>query len=101
VRVIFITSAGGESITLTAANTIYFLQPDPSFLGREQKISRVDRIGSEIHDSIRVVHAITPGTVEERLYQLGTEKEERANSLTNDRQLMFWLIAGGERAATT
>jgi SNF2 family DNA or RNA helicase len=94
VRVIFLTAAGGESITLTAANTIYFLQPDPSFLGREQKIGRIDRIGSEIHDSIRTVYAITPDTVEERLYQLGQEKEERAMSVTNDPQLMRWMVTG-------
>jgi SNF2 family DNA or RNA helicase len=94
VRVIFLTAAGGESITLTAANTIYFLQPDPSFLGREQKIGRIDRIGSEIHDSIRTVYAITPGTVEERLYQLGQEKEERAMQVTNDPSLMRWMVTG-------
>jgi SNF2 family DNA or RNA helicase len=94
VRVIFLTAAGGESITLTAANTIYFLQPDPSYLSREQKIGRVDRIGSEIHDSIRVVYAITPGTVEERLYQLGQEKAERAMAVTNDPALLRWMVTG-------
>jgi SNF2 family DNA or RNA helicase len=90
VRVIFITAAGAESITLHRADTIYFIQPDPSFRSREQKISRIDRIGQK--NAVRVVYAITPGTVDERLYELGNEKEERAEQVTRDADLMAWIL---------
>jgi len=99
-RVIFITSAGAESITLTASSTIFFMQPEPSLLAREQKIGRVDRIGSQVHDSIRIIYSITPGTVEERLYKLGGEKEERAASVTRDKELLRWLIQGDIQKGT-
>jgi SNF2 family DNA or RNA helicase len=93
-RVIFITKAGSESVTLTAADTIFFIQPDPSFLGTEQKIGRIDRIGQK--SPVRVVYSISPGTVDERLYKLSTEKAERANSLTQDAGLLRWMIKGDD-----
>lgn len=96
-RVIFLTSAGAESITLTASDTVFFLQPDPSFLSREQKIGRVDRIGQP--SAVRVINSITPGTVEERLYKLGCEKEERAGSVTRDADLMRWILTGEDHGA--
>jgi SNF2 family DNA or RNA helicase len=97
-RVIFLTQAGGESITLTAANTIFFMQPDPSLISREQKIGRVDRIGQP--DPVQVVYSISRGTVEERLYKLGCEKEERAASVTRDADLLRWIIQGDDNDVT-
>ena len=91
-QVIFITKAGAESITLTAAHTIYFIQPDPSFLSREQKIGRIDRITQRA--PVQPVYAITPGTVDERLYKLGNEKENRAASVTMDVDLLRWIVGG-------
>lgn len=86
--------AGGEAITLTAADTVLFLQPTPSFLEREQVIGRVDRIGQE--NAVRVVYSITPGTVEERLFQLSEAKEERADAVTQDAGLLRWIIKGDD-----
>lgn len=93
-RVIFITKAGSESITLTAASAIFFLQPQPSYLAREQAIGRVDRIGQQF--PVQVIHSITPGTVEKGLYLLGNAKEERAGSVTSDKDLLRWIAEGGE-----
>jgi SNF2 family DNA or RNA helicase len=93
-RVIQITSAGSESIDLFAADTIYFMQPDPSFISRQQKIGRVDRIGQR--NPVRVVYSISPGTVEERLFRLGEEKAERAESVVQDVGLMRWIIEGDD-----
>lgn len=95
-RVIFITAAGAESVTLTAAHTIFFMQPDPSWRSRDQKICRIDRIGQEGHPQggVRIVYSITPGTVEERLFKLGEEKGERAAQVTQDAELLRWLIKG-------
>jgi len=93
-RVVFITAAGAESITLTAAHTIFFMQPDPSWRSREQKIGRIDRIGQQ--SGVRVVYSIAPKTVEERLFQLGEEKGERAAQVTQDAEMLRWLIGGGD-----
>lgn len=97
-RVIFITAAGAESITLTAAHTIFFMQPDPSWRSREQKIGRVDRIGQQgsPQGGVRIVYSITPKTVEERLFALGEEKGERASEVTRDAELLRWLIGGDD-----
>lgn len=95
VRVIFLTSgAGGEGVTLTASDTLYFMQPNPSFLATDQMIGRVDRIGQ--HNPVRVVYSISKGTVDERLYKLGTDKAERAMQVTQDAGLLRWIIAGDE-----
>jgi SNF2 family DNA or RNA helicase len=93
-RVCFITSAGAEAIDLFAASTIYFAQPDPSFISREQKIGRVDRIGQKW--PVKVIHAITPGTVEGRLFELGCQKGERAAQLTRDADLLRWIVQGDD-----
>lgn len=95
VQVIFLTAGtGGESITLTASDTVYFMQPQPSFRTREQVIGRADRIGQR--NAVRVVNALTPGTVEPGLYQLGREKAERAGSVTRDPDLLRWIIEAKE-----
>jgi SNF2-related domain/Helicase conserved C-terminal domain len=93
-RVIFITKAGSESITLTRADTIFFMQPDPSFLSRDQKIGRIDRVTQ--HNPVRVVYSITKGTVDERLFELGKQKEERAASVTRDPDLLRWIVGGDD-----
>lgn len=93
-RVIFLTKAGSESITLTASPYIYFMQPDPSFLSREQKIGRVDRITQVL--PVQPVYALTPGTVDLRLFQLGNEKEERSASVLRDPDLIRWIVGGDE-----
>lgn len=96
-RVILLTGrTGGEAITLTAADTVLFLQPDPSYFVNEQVIGRVDRIGQA--NPVRVVYSITAGTVEARLFQLSTEKTTRAEQVTRDSDLLRWIITGDSEA---
>jgi len=91
-RVIFINAAGSESIDLQAASTIVFLEPDTSFLQREQKIGRVDRYGQKF--PVRQVYMLTPGTVDQRRYQLGCDKHERHDQVARDPDLLRWIIEG-------
>lgn len=92
-RVMLLTArAGGEGITLTASSTVFFLQPEPSWLATDQVIGRVDRIGQA--RAVRVVYSISRGTVEERLYQLSQDKQGRADAVTRDPELLRWMIAG-------
>jgi len=94
-RVILMTGrTGGEAITLTASDSLLFLQPDPSFFVNEQVIGRVDRIGQQF--PVRVTYSITPGTVEDRLFQLSTEKTTRAEQVTRDAELLRWIVTGEE-----
>ena len=57
--------AGGEGLTMTAADTILFLQRSWSLIQNLQMEDRVHRIGSEIHEAIHVIDVITEGTIEE------------------------------------
>jgi SNF2 family DNA or RNA helicase len=92
VRVIFINSAGSESIDLQAASVIYFMEPDTSFLVREQKIGRIDRYGQQY--PVRQVYAISPGTVDGRRFQLGNDKAERHDAVARDADLLRWILSG-------
>ncbi len=95
VRVIFITAAGSESIDLQNARGVVFLQPNPSFIKREQIIGRADRYG-QAHP-VRTVYMISPHTADERLFELGCDKAERHESVTQDAAAMRWVMeAGGE-----
>jgi hypothetical protein len=99
-RVILMTGrTGGEGITLTAADTVLFLQPDPSFLVNEQVIGRIDRIGQQ--NPVRVIYSVTPGTVEERLYALSRDKTARAGQVTMDPELIRWIVTGDDSPART
>jgi len=90
-RVIFITGAGSESIDLEKAQGVYWMQPDPSFTMREQMTGRADRWGQQ--QEVRQVWALTPGTTDIRLYQLGLDKEERHREITRDPQMLEWLMS--------
>ena len=89
-RVIFVTSAGNESIDLYAAKGIAWLQPDPSFAAREQMTGRGDRWGQT--REFRQVYFISPGTVDVRLFELGLAKEERHEEVTQDAALLRWVM---------
>jgi len=96
VRVIFLTAgAGGESIDLQSASTLAWLQPNPSTLVHDQVMGRVDRRGQLYR--VREIYFITPGTVEERLYALMCEKQERANSVSRDVDLLRWIVQGEDQ----
>lgn len=95
-RVIAITAAGSESIDLQTASIVYFAEPEPSYLAREQRMGRVDRFGQK--RGVRQVHALARGTVDERLFALGNEKQERAAQVEQDAALMRWILRGDENA---
>jgi len=88
--VIFCTSAGGESIDLQAAEGIFWMQPDPSFTGREQMTGRCDRFGRA--GTCRQVYSLTPGTVDIRLFTLGLSKEEQHEQVVRDAAMLRWMM---------
>lgn len=82
----FTIKAGGVGLTMTAADTILFLQRSWSMIENKQAEDRVHRIGSEIHDSIKVIDLITEGTVEEDQIDRLWVKSERLEEITRDRE---------------
>jgi SNF2 family DNA or RNA helicase len=89
-------SAGGVGITLTRAHTAVFLQRSWSMVDNTQAEDRIHRIGSEIHDSVRIIDIVARGTVEERQREVLNEKSERLEEIVRDRDFMRRLIKGEE-----
>lgn len=90
---LFTIAAGGTGLTMTAADTIVFMQRSWSMIENRQAEDRVHRIGSEIHSSVNIIDIITEDTVEET-HQLPKllEKLERLEEIVRDRAA---LIAAG------
>lgn len=87
-RAILMTiDAGGTGVDgLQCANTMIVLQRSWSMVANVQLEGRIDRIGSEKHDSIHIIDIITEDTVEdERLFPALQEKFARLDEITQDR----------------
>jgi len=92
-RVIMMTTgAGAEGLTLTRADTMLFMQSPWSLIQRKQAQDRIYRIGSEIHQSIRIIEQITPGTVEQRKLDVLAGKEHRLEEIVRDRETLAALL---------
>jgi len=61
----FTLGAGGEGLTMSAADTIVFLQRSYSLVQNLQAEDRVHRIGSEVHEAIHIIDVVMPDTIEE------------------------------------
>ncbi len=90
---LFTVKAGGVGLTMTAADTIVFLQRSWSMVENTQAEDRVHRIGSEVHDSVMIIDLMTEGTIEERQIAALGEKMRRLDEITRDRAA---LIAAGK-----
>lgn len=94
-RVILLTlGAGAEGLTLTRANTMLFMQRSYSQIQNEQAEDRVHRIGSEIHDSVRIIEQITPDSVEENRRSLLAGKQIRMEDVIRDEEMLRKLLGG-------
>jgi SNF2 family DNA or RNA helicase len=90
---LFTLKAGGTGLTMTAADTIVFLQRSDSMIDNKQAEDRVHRIGSEGHESIHVIDIVARDTVEEKQIGSLTEKFMRLQEITRDRATI--IAAGG------
>lgn len=92
-RAVLLTlGAGSEGITLTAADTIVFMQRSFRVLENEQTESRVYRIGSEEHQCIRIIHQVTPNTIEEKIKNTLESKENKIEEILRDREAIIKLL---------
>ena len=91
VKFILLTRAGGEGITLTAANVMVRLMRSWSYIAHTQAEDRVHRIGSEIHDSVTYVDYVVQDTVEEGQLARLSGKGARAEEVLRDEDLLEML----------
>jgi SNF2 family DNA or RNA helicase len=81
-------AAGGTGLTLTKADTMVFLQRPWSSTQFVQAQARAHRIGSQIHESVTIVHYITRGTVEEWQMEALDGKFGRIETILRDQALI-------------
>ena len=77
------TSAGGEGITLTAADVAIFLQRPWSAVANKQCEDRLHRIGQK-GQSVTYIDLVTSGTVEEQVFEALERKAGRLQDVVQD-----------------
>ena len=86
--------AGGTGITLTAADTVVYLQRYWSLIEMEQSMARAHRIGSEKHEVIPRIDYVTPDTIEEAVIALREGKFGGLQDLVRDVELLAKAVYG-------
>lgn len=85
-RVMLLTAAGAEGLTLTRADTIVFLQRPWSMIQSNQAEDRVHRGGAEVHDKVTIIDIIAEDTDDEKVLDALQGKIEGAEEILRDRQ---------------
>ena len=82
--------AGGEGITLTAAQTAIFLQRSFSFVQNNQAEDRLHRIGQT--GSVEVIDVVARDTIEPHVHDIYRRKGEMSEEVVRDEEtLRRWL----------
>jgi SNF2 family DNA or RNA helicase len=87
-------AAGGTGITLTTGRTAVFLQRSWSMIENLQAEARVHRIGSQIHESVRIVDYVTTDSSEEAVFKAVEEKTDNLEYILRDKDLMLKFLNG-------
>lgn len=87
------TGAGQEGITLTAADTLVFLQRPWSLTNALQTEDRLHRIGAE-HESIQIIDVVTAGTIEARVRQVLRERGGTLADVVADPRVAAGILGG-------
>lgn len=95
-----LTRAGGEGITLTAADTMVRLVRSWSYRVDTQVAGRVRRIGSEKHEFIRYIDYLVQNTIDEEIVVRLNTKGESAEEVLRDGELLAMLKANDETNET-
>jgi SNF2 family DNA or RNA helicase len=77
------TAAGGEGITLTAADTAIFLQRPLSAIKNKQAEDRLHRLG-QTGQSVTYIDLVAVGTVEEKLFEALERKWQKFQDVVQD-----------------
>lgn len=85
---LFTAQAGGTGLDMSIAPNIVFIQRPDSMIDYLQAEDRAHRIGSEIHDSVNVIHIVARDTVEDDKTENIQEKLKRLEEINRDRALL-------------
>lgn len=85
--------AGGESITLTAASAVVFLDRSFSLVKNKQAEDRAHRPGQT--DDVMIIDIVPEDTIYEGLREAVVAKEENAEEICRDRSSLLKFIKGG------
>lgn len=92
VNVLLLTvGAGGEGITLTAADTAIFLQRPWSAVLNAQAEDRLHRIGQEA-ENVTYIDLVTTDTIEEKVFDALAAKAGKLEELVRDEQALAWYL---------
>lgn len=84
IKVLLLTlGAGGEGLTLTAANTAVFLQRSWSAVQNAQAEDRIHRIGQEAA-SVNIIDVVTEGTIEDKVRSVLADKAGMLEQIARD-----------------
>jgi len=86
---VFTGKAGGVGLNMSAADTLINVQRSWSLVDEKQKEDRNHRVGSEVHDSVRIIDVVTRDTVEEDQVTRLHEKLLRLDEITRDRAALL------------
>lgn len=85
---LFTIAAGGVGLTMTAADTILFLQRSWSMIENKQAEDRVHRIGSQKHESVQVIDLVAEGTKEEDQIEAVQLKADKLEQVVQDAKVL-------------
>ncbi len=94
------TGAGGVGLTLTAANTVVFLQRPWSLVESLQAEDRCHRLGSERHAAIEIIDIIAADTVDSRIRAALHDKAGQLADLVQDRRIVSTLLGGRKKVTS-
>ena len=86
--------AGGTGITLTKADTMVFLQRSYNMIDNLQAEARAHRIGSEVHENIKIIDYVTGGTADEAVIEAIEAKKENLEFILRDKETITTFING-------
>lgn len=92
-----LTRAGGEGITLTAADIMVRLVRPWSYRVDVQAAARIRRIGSEIHEHISYIDYIVENSMDEEIIVRLNSKGESAEEVLRDSELLDMLRSDGSK----
>lgn len=82
---LFTTKAGGTGLDMSAASCLIWLQHPWSMVDYLQTVNRINRIGSERHQRLDIVHIVATDTMEQTKLERLQEKLRRLEEITQDR----------------
>jgi SNF2 family DNA or RNA helicase len=92
------TGAGREGITLTAADTLIFLQRPWGLVDALQTEDRLHRPGAEQHESINIIDIVASNTIDTRIREVLRERGAALSDLLADPSVVADILGGsGDR----